>query len=146
MVLYDGGCGLCHGFVQFVLPRDPGGQFHFAALQGTAAARYLAAFGGVPSPLTTVYVITDYRDDASACWGKSRAALFILGRLGWPWRAARFLGVLPAAWLDRGYDWVARNRHRFRGGRDACLMPQPEYRGRFLDLAPGTPPRSEAAR
>lgn len=145
-MLYDGECGLCHGFIRFLLPRDAGGLFHFASLQGAAAARYLAPFGGVPSPLTTVYVVPDYRDNARACWGRSRAALFILGRLGWPWRAARLVGVLPAAWLDLGYDWVARNRHRFWGRQAACLIPRPEYRARFLDINPGTPPRPEEAR
>ena len=134
LVLYDGTCGLCHGLVKFVLVRDPGGLFHFASLQGPAAARHLAPFGGVPSRLTTVYVITNYPRENRACWVKARAALFLFSAIGWPWRAASMLGVLPTAWLDRGYDLVARNRHRLFGRQEACLTPRPEYRHRFVDL------------
>jgi predicted DCC family thiol-disulfide oxidoreductase YuxK len=53
-MLDDGGCGLCHGLVRFVLVRDAGGLFHFASLQGAAAARHLATFGEVPSRPTTL--------------------------------------------------------------------------------------------
>lgn len=140
LVLYDGQCGLCHGLIQFVLPRDPGGRFHFASLQGPAAATHLARFGGVPSRLSTVYVLTNYRGDAPGCQVKARAALSILGSLGWPWRAVSWLAVFPTVWLDRGYDLVARNRHRILGRREACLMPRPEYRDRFLDLPPTPTP------
>lgn len=134
LVLYDGECGLCHGLIQFVLPRDTRGVFHFAALQGPVAAAHLARFGGVPSRPSTVYVVAHYRGDHPGCLVKARAALFIAKSLGWPWRAAAFFGGLPTSWLDLAYDLVARNRHRLLGRRDACLMPRPEYRERFLDL------------
>lgn len=135
LVLYDGQCGLCHGLVRFVLQRDPRGQFHFAALQSAAAARLLAPTGGLPNTLTTLYVLPDYRQShAGTCHIKARGALFILRRLGWPWRsAAWWLGALPAPWLDWGYERIARNRHRFLGPRQTCFRPNPEHRGRFLD-------------
>ncbi len=140
LVLYDGHCGLCHGLVQFVLDRDAGGRFHFASLQGPAAATHLARFGGVPSRLSTVYLVANYREDKPKCLVKARAALFILVSLGWPWRAVLLLGVLPTGWLDRGYDLVARHRHRVLGRRETCLMPRPEHRNRFLDLPGGAAP------
>ena len=146
LVLYDGECGLCQGVVQLVLPRDAGGRFHFAALQGPVAARHLAPLGGVPAQWTTVYVLPNYQAANPACLVKARAALFIFRELGWPWRAVSWLGFLPTSWLDRGYDWVARNRYRFFGRHDACLMPRPEYRDRFLDSQGGVAPRPEVAR
>jgi predicted DCC family thiol-disulfide oxidoreductase YuxK len=146
LVLYDGECGLCHGLIRFVLPRDPGGLFHFAPLQGPSASIHLARFGGVPSRLSTVYVVSEYRGDHPECLVKARAALSIAKSLGWPWRAASLFAALPTAWLDWGYDLVARNRHRFLGRREACLMPRPEYRDRFLDLQQAAAPGGKEAR
>lgn len=134
LVLYDGECGLCHGLVQFVLPRDPRGVFHFAPLQGRAAKVHLAPFGGVPARLSTVYVVSDYRTDRARCWVKGRAVMFILRRLRWPWPAFVCLGFLPTLWMDAVYDAVARHRHRVLGRPAACLMPLAEYRDRFPDL------------
>ncbi len=124
LVLYDGTCGLCHGLVQFVLPRDPRGRFRFASLQGPAATRHMEPFGGAHSGLTTVCVVTNYQREDRACRVKALAALFVLGSLGWPWRAVSILGLLPAPWLDWGYDLVARNRHRFFGRRETCRLPR----------------------
>lgn len=137
LVLYDGQCGLCHAFVQFVLPRDVGGRFHFASLQGPVAAPHLARWGSGLPRLSTIHLITDYRTDHARCLIKARAALFVLGSLGWPWRAAWVLGVLPQRLLDGGYDLVARYRQRILGRRETCVLPQPEFRERFLDLASG---------
>lgn len=146
LVLYDGECGLCHGLIQFVLPRDPRGVFHFAPLQGPSASIHLAGFGGVPPRLSTVYVVAGYRGDHPERLVKARAALSIAKFLGWPWRAALVLAVFPTAWLDWGYDLVARNRHRFLGRRETCLMPRAEYRDRFPDLQQeGAPSGKEAA-
>lgn len=140
LVLYDGHCGLCHGLIQFVLRWDAAGRFHFAPLQGPAAAIHLARFGGVPSRLSTVYVVVDYQGPQPACRVKAQASLFILGQLGWPWRAVWLAELLPDPWLDRGYDLVARYRHRVAGRPPACLLPRPEHRGRFLDHPGGKIP------
>lgn len=133
LVLYDGECGLCHGLVRFVLPRDPAAAFHFAALQGPAAERHLARFGGRTPELTTVFVVANYRQPDPLCLVKARAVLFVFRSLGWPWRFVAVLGLLPTSWLDRGYDFIARHRHRLFGRRDACLIPAPEHRERFLE-------------
>ena len=142
LILYDGSCGLCHGFVRFVLPRDPAGRFHFAAQQGTAATPYLARFGGEHPGLSTVYLITHYTQDQGRCLVKARAAIAVLAALGWPWRLASVLRVFPNAWLDWGYDQIARNRHRVADRRDSCLMPRAEHRDRFLDHPANTTRRT----
>ncbi len=143
LVLYDGACGLCHGLVQFILARDPGGLFHFASLQSPVAVRYLSPFGVLPSQLTTVFVVADYPKPGRSFRVRARAVLFIGRALGWPWRLVSLLGVFPTAWLDRAYDWVARHRHRFFGRRETCLVPPTEYRERFLDQDPSLSRRSE---
>jgi predicted DCC family thiol-disulfide oxidoreductase YuxK len=136
LLLYDGQCGLCHEAVRFVLARDRRRVFRFAALRGEAAAQALAPFGGPPRDLTTFYVI----EPAGGLRSRALAALAVAQALGWPWRAAAVLRALPTAWLDAGYDLVARHRHALFGRRDACFVPAPEDRDRFLDAA-GEPGR-----
>jgi len=125
--------------VQFVLAHDRRRVFHFATLQGAAAAVRLAPFGGVPADLTTFYVITDYRGGHPELHRRSGAALVVAEALGWPWRLAALGRVLPRPWRDAVYDVVARHRHRILGRADACVIPRPGDRDRFLDNDGGSP-------
>ena len=134
LLLFDGHCGLCTAFVQFVLARDPAGIFHFASLSSPEGRSIVTRHGGDADDVSTVYVIADYRSPEALPLTKSRAALFVSQTLGWPWRAATLFGVMPTALLDRVYDFVARNRYRVFGRREQCLMPRPEWQGRFIDL------------
>jgi predicted DCC family thiol-disulfide oxidoreductase YuxK len=135
LLLYDGTCGLCHGLVQFVLARDRRGAIHYAALEGAVAARVLAPFGGRPAELDTFYLLAGYRGAAPRLVTKAQAALALARALGGPWRAlAGATAVLPAAWLDGAYDFVARHRYRWFGRRAACVRPRPEQAARFLDV------------
>jgi predicted DCC family thiol-disulfide oxidoreductase YuxK len=133
LLLYDGECGFCHAAVRFVLARDRRGVFRFVALQSAVAASELAPFGGLPSDLTTLYVIENHRGGTPALHSRAAAVWVIARSLGWPWIAITFLRVLPARWLDAAYDVVARHRHAFLGRSDACVVPLPRDRERFLD-------------
>ncbi len=139
-MLFDGVCSLCNGTVQFVLRRDRQAAFRFAPLQSRAAAEQLARVGA-PNDMTTFVLIANANDHPRVLT-KARAALFVARTLGWPWKAAGVLGLLPTGWLDRVYDLVARHRYRVFGKRDACMLPRPEQRRRFLD--DGVSPQQEA--
>ena len=132
LLLFDGHCGLCTAFVQFVLPRDRGGIFRFASLSSPDGRATVTRHGGDADDMSTVYVVADYRTAEARPLTRSRAALFVLGALGWPWKAATLFGVLPTALLDRVYDFVARNRYRVFGRREQCMMPRPEWQDRFI--------------
>ena len=132
LLLYDGVCGMCDGLIRFVLRRDSR-EFDFAALQSPAARAALTPFGGNADVLTTMYVVANYRGAAPRLLAKSRAALFVMARLGWPWKAGAVLGLLPTSVLDSLYDVVARHRYRVFGRHEQCLMPKPEVRSRFID-------------
>jgi predicted DCC family thiol-disulfide oxidoreductase YuxK len=136
LVLYDGVCGMCNGFLQFLLPRDRDGVFRFASLQSATAKAIVEASGSDAGELTTFYVVENYGTPAARLLTRSRAGLFVLKALGWPWKAATMIGVFPDAWLDAAYDVVARHRYRVFGRYDQCLLPRPEYRDRFIDAGP----------
>ena len=133
LLLYDGVCGLCDRLVQAVLARDRAEVFHFASLQSPAAKVVLERFGRNPDALNTLYVVVNYQSAAPRLLSKGNAALFVSDTLGWPWKAARLLGVLPRVVLDWGYDLVARHRYRVFGRFDQCVLPRPEHRDRFVD-------------
>jgi predicted DCC family thiol-disulfide oxidoreductase YuxK len=126
IVFYDGSCGLCHGFVQFMVRRDHAGVIRFAALQGDTAARQIPAYLG--SDLESVV----YRDESGAVYSHSAAALRAIARLGGPWRLAKLLLVIPHGLRDLVYRYVARHRYGWFGTADSCALPSPAVRQRFL--------------
>ena len=133
LVLYDGACGLCSRLLQFLLVHDGRAVFNFASLQSATGQATVRQCGGNPDDLTSFYVVANYRTSNAQVFTRSAAALFVAGELGWPWRATRLAGVLPNALLDRVYDLVARTRYRIFGRSEQCLMPRPEFTGRFVD-------------
>lgn len=134
LVLYDGVCGLCNRLLQFLLARDRRAVFAFAPLQSATGRSTVERYGGNPDELTSFFVLADYRTDRARLFGRGRAALFVAGELGWPWKMAIVLRVMPTAILDRLYDVVARNRYRLFGRFEQCQMPRPEFRRRFIDV------------
>ena len=128
LVLFDGVCNLCNGFVQFVIAHDPHGRFHFGALQSAAGQRTLALHD-VAQPLPeSVVLVEDGR-----LFTRSTAAIRIARRLTFPWRLAGLLLVIPRPLRDWIYDFVARRRYRWFGERDRCMIPTPEIRSRFIE-------------
>ena len=133
LILYDGVCGLCSQLNQFVIARDPRSLFHFASLQSEAGKAFLHPFRSASEDLTTFYVIAHYRSSTPMPLTKSRAALFVMTTVGWPWRAAGLLSLVPKPFADRVYDVIARHRYRLFGRRDICILPDPAHRSRFID-------------
>ena len=126
IVYYDGLCGLCDRFVQFVLRRDRGARYRFAPLQGNTAQERVPA---TLDPQASQTVILEEGDRFRV---RSDAALAILSGLGGPWRLAGLLRVIPRPLRDAIYDLVARNRERWFGRRAECRVPEPDERDRFL--------------
>jgi predicted DCC family thiol-disulfide oxidoreductase YuxK len=133
LVLYDGVCGLCNRVLQFLLRHDRRGVFSFASLQSVTGQTMVRRFGGNPADLTSFYVVADYREPQARALMRSDAALFVAGELGWPWKAARLVVVVPKPIRDWLYDVVARTRYRVFGRYDQCLLPRPEFRSRFVE-------------
>jgi predicted DCC family thiol-disulfide oxidoreductase YuxK len=131
VILFDGVCNLCNGFVRFVIARDPAAHFRFGPLQSEAAQRLVGA-QRMPEPLPdSIVLVEDGR-----VWTESSAALRVLRRLRFPWPLAVVFLLVPPPVRDRVYRMVARNRYRWFGRRDVCMVPTPELRNRFLDAEP----------
>jgi predicted DCC family thiol-disulfide oxidoreductase YuxK len=146
IILYDGVCGLCHRLNRFVLTRDPAGRFRFAALQSVLAREILTRHGRDPRDLDTLYLVLGYGRPDECLLRKSEAALWILGELDGPWRAASGLRVVPRRLRDLGYDLVAHTRYRLFGRFDACPVPDARHRARFLGDEVPDPDRPDTSR
>ncbi|HYW07736.1 MAG TPA: thiol-disulfide oxidoreductase DCC family protein [Longimicrobium sp.] len=127
VVLYDGVCGLCDHLVKFIVARDRRGRFRFAALQGETGQALLRQHGLPTEDFNSAVLVEDGR-----AYLRSAAIVRIVCGLGGFWRVFLIARVIPPRLLDVGYDAVARARYRFFGRSDACLLPPPEIRARFL--------------
>jgi len=131
IILFDGVCNLCSGSVRFLVKRDRASRFRFASLQSDAARR-ICREHGLPEPVVpepeSIVVIADGR-----ALERSDAALAIAARLPFPWPVLCVFRLLPRVLRDCAYRAVARNRYRWFGKTDACMVPTPEVRARFID-------------
>jgi predicted DCC family thiol-disulfide oxidoreductase YuxK len=126
-ILFDGVCNLCNGFVQFVIKHDPAGRFHFAALQSELGQQILQEHGLHTQEFKTVLLLENGK-----LYKQSTAALRIAHRLQGAWSWAYAFIIVPAFIRDAVYDFVSRNRYRWFGQQESCMLPTPELKARFL--------------
>lgn len=125
--LFDGVCNVCSGSVRAVMALDRQGLIRFTPIQ-SAYGRQLAQAHGIDPDQPTSFLFLD----GGLALEKSAAILALLRRLGAPWSWLAVVGVLPHAWLDGAYDWLAANRYRLMGRRATCMLPTPAQRARFV--------------
>ena len=126
VILFDGVCNLCNGFVNFVIDRDRKGVFKFASLQSQLAENLLK---DVPKAdrLKSIVVIKKEK-----IFTKSRGALEILKNLSFPSNLLYVFILVPWFIRDWFYDRIARNRYRWFGRTDECRIPTEDIKERFL--------------
>jgi predicted DCC family thiol-disulfide oxidoreductase YuxK len=132
IVLYDGVCGFCNGSVRWLIERDVAGCLNYAALQGDTAAELRTRHPEIPNELDTI-VFVEIAPGGERVFVRSAAIFRVLRELRGPWRwlaPLRFL--LPLALWDVAYRAFARRRYRWFGRLEACPIPPPELRARFL--------------
>lgn len=134
VLLFDGECGLCQRLVRLLLRLDARGRLRFASLQGTAAQGYLRAHGLPDKDFETLIFVPDWEArEAPHHLVRTRGLIAALRAIGGVARVgAVVLAVVPEAWRDAGYRWVARGRHRLFGPWQPGPLPRPEWKDRFL--------------
>jgi predicted DCC family thiol-disulfide oxidoreductase YuxK len=128
ILFFDGVCNLCNGAVQWVIRRDRAGIFRFAALQSETGQTLLQEAGLPAEELSTVILYEDGRFHTH-----SDVPLRVWRRLGGAWAWLYVFRFVPRFLRDGVYNWIARNRYRWFGRQDQCMIPTPELRERFLD-------------
>lgn len=127
VILFDGICNLCNSSVQFVIQRDADVKFNYAALQSSAGQQILKEHH---LPSTDFYSIVLIKD--GKVYQRSRAALEIARGLSGLWPLMYAFVIVPPFIRNGVYNWIAKNRYRWFGEKDECMIPTPELKSRFL--------------
>ena len=128
LILFDGVCNLCNGAIQFVIKRDKEDTFRYAALQSEIGKKLIAEKGIDTSKVDSIILI----EPGVAYFTKSDAALRIAQEFGGLWKALGVFTWIPRTIRDGVYDFVAKNRYKWFGREDACMIPTPELQAKFL--------------
>lgn len=128
IMLFDGVCNLCNRSVQFIIKRDKKQQFLFASLQGKTGQQLLQQFHLPANDLNSFILI-----EGDKVYKRSTGALRMLKALGGGWQLFYAFIIVPPFIRDGVYNWIARNRYKWYGKREECMIPTPELRQRFLD-------------
>lgn len=128
LVLFDGVCNFCNFWIKFALKRDRKGKLKFGSLQGETAQRLLPQYGIDPSVITSVIFIED-----DIAYHESTAALKICRHLSGGWKLLYALIIIPTFIRDGIYKWIAKNRYKWFGKQESCMLPTAEQRARFVD-------------
>ncbi|MBP6826633.1 MAG: thiol-disulfide oxidoreductase DCC family protein [Saprospiraceae bacterium] len=127
ILLFDGVCNLCNASVQWVIRRDPKGIFRFAPLQSETGQSLLRQSGLSSEHFDTVVLV-----DGDRIFTRSDAALEIARRIGGVWSLLAVFRRVPRPIRNAVYDWIARHRYRWFGKTEACMIPRPEWKKRFV--------------
>ncbi|NOT51818.1 MAG: thiol-disulfide oxidoreductase DCC family protein [Chitinophagaceae bacterium] len=127
IVLFDGVCNFCNYWVNFAIKRDKKRKLRFAPLQGETAKKLLLQFNIQPTSLSSVIFI-----DKGKIYTQSSAAIRICKYLDGGWKLCYGLIIIPKLIRDFFYNIIARNRYKWYGKKDECMIPAPGVKERFL--------------
>ena len=128
LLLFDGVCHLCDASVRFILRHDPTGKIKFAPIQSPLGSQLYTQHGLDPAAPNAMLFLTP-----TGAFRASDAALEIVRTLGGLWKLALIFKPLPRALRDTVYYFIARNRYRWFGKDESCMMPTAELKERMLE-------------
>ena len=129
IILFDGVCNFCNGSVNFIIDRDPEAYFKFAPLQSEIGEKLIKEHGIDKAETDSVILIEDGK-----AYTHSTAALRVARKLKGAWSWFYGFVVVPKFIRDAAYKLFAKNRYKMFGKQEACMMPTPEIRSRFLAM------------
>lgn len=129
IVLFDGVCNFCNKTVQFIIRNERKPQLRFASLQSETGKRLLKQYNVDEGDYGTFVYIRKGK-----AYSRSTAALLITLKLRWLWPLLSVFLIIPPFIRSWFYNYIAKNRHRWWGRTEACQIPSPEIRKRFIDI------------
>jgi predicted DCC family thiol-disulfide oxidoreductase YuxK len=127
IVLFDGVCNYCNSMINFAVRNDKKGDLKFATLQSEAGKQLKNKFS-IPAEIDSVIYIENGK-----VFTYSDAAIRISRYLRWPAKALYSLIIIPKFIRQPVYKWIARNRYKWFGKKEECMIPTPDVKERFLD-------------
>ncbi len=127
IILFDGVCNLCNASVNFVIQKDKKDRFRFAALQTDIGKEFVLKYNIDPDETDSIILIDD-----DTCYIKSTAALQILKSLSGAYPLLFGFIIVPAFIRNWVYDYIAKNRYKWYGKKESCMIPSPELKSKFL--------------
>ncbi|MBS2970314.1 thiol-disulfide oxidoreductase DCC family protein [Metabacillus sp. KIGAM252] len=128
IILFDGVCNLCEGVVKFVIKRDKEAVFRFASLQSENGQALLKKHQLDHENFDSFVLAFDEN-----VYVKSEAALKTASFLPFPMNMLRIMLIIPRPIRDAVYSFIARNRYKWFGKKDSCMLPDSSVRKRFLE-------------
>ena len=128
LVLFDGVCNFCNFWIQFALKHDKKGKLKFGSLQGTTAQQILPQYNIDPAVITSVIFIEN-----CIAYRESTAALKVCKHLDGGWKLLYVFIVIPAFLRDGIYNWIGKNRYKWFGKQESCMLPTAEQQARFVE-------------
>lgn len=129
IILFDGVCNLCDTAVQFIIKYDKKDDFRFVPLQSNLGQEIIKHIG-IDTQKTDSIIL--YQPQI-AYYYKSEAALEIAKHLGGIFYFASLFSILPTSFSNYIYDYIAKNRYKWYGKKESCLIPTKELQAKFLD-------------
>ncbi len=126
-MLFDGVCNFCNSSVQFIIKRDKAHQLRFGSLQ-SASGMQLKKQYAIPDDLDSVILIENGK-----YYAKSTAALRIVAYFGIAWKFLAIFYLVPRFIRDYFYEIIAKNRYKWFGKKETCMLPSKEQRALFLE-------------
>jgi predicted DCC family thiol-disulfide oxidoreductase YuxK len=128
IILFDGVCNLCNSAVQFVIQHDTKDVFRFVALQSELGHEILKHIGINPKNIDSIILY----EPRIAYYYKSSAAIQIAKNLGGIWHYGTIFRIIPTAISNQLYDYIAKNRYKWYGKKESCMIPTEELKLKFL--------------
>jgi len=127
IILFDGVCNLCNGVVTYIIKRDNKNVFKFAALQSEIGQQLISKFNIDTSKVDSIILI-----DGEKHYIKSSAALHIAKQLSGAYPLLFGFMIVPKFIRNAVYDYIARNRYKWFGKKESCMIPTSELKAKFL--------------
>ncbi|MUU77016.1 thiol-disulfide oxidoreductase DCC family protein [Winogradskyella endarachnes] len=130
LILFDGVCNLCNSSVLYVIKRDSNNKFLFAPLESKIGTEIIKKFNIDTEKTDSILLYNAEKDKLTY---KSTAALLIASHLGLPTNLLSVFLIVPAFFRNWVYNYIAKNRYKWYGKKESCMIPTAELKSKFID-------------